>query len=518
MTTDMDLEQLEYEKEVEEIEKWWATPKQSQIKRPYTASTVAVLSEVTKAYYPSSQQALKLYDLLREHRNKGTATLTYGVVDPVLASQASKAGLETIFVSGCLCGLSSVDEPGMDHADYPWDTVPKAVDRIFRSQNWHARRQKQFHLMKPAEERKQLPKYDYLLPIIADGDMGFGSVTSTMKMTKRFVESGVAMIHLDDLAIGLKRFTVGQGRTVVPTSEYLRRLTAVRLQFDIMKAETMLLCRCDTDHAEFITSVVDPRDHAYVLGATTKIESLIKALKDAESTGVSMKKARENWIERAKLMTFDEAVKSTATPKEYENYISAISKKPFHSISERQELAEKYLSNEVFFDWELPRSSDGQYFFKPTVQTVIERAIAAAPLGEMTWARMDYPKWQDIKAFHEGVRAVYPDRMFAFGFTGNYDFKAAGFSEEQLRNLTSDMAKLGVCWQVQPYFTCQVLNKASVDYSNIWKKDGIFGYVKTVQEPALKEDVDGFENEWCGTYFADKLLSAAGSSDKTIPY
>lgn len=84
------------------------------------------------------------------------------------------------------------------------------------------------------EDRDGLECTDYLLPIVADGDMGFGSVTSCMKLTKTFVESGVAMIHVDDLAIGLKKFTNGEGRTIVPTSEYLQRLTTVRMQFDIM--------------------------------------------------------------------------------------------------------------------------------------------------------------------------------------------------------------------------------------------------------------------------------------------
>jgi len=68
--------------------------------------------------------------------------------------------------------------------------------------------------------------------------------------------------------MGLKKFTNGEGRTIVPTSEYLTRLTTVRMTFDIMGVDIMLLVRCDSDHAESITSVLDPRDHPYVLGAT----------------------------------------------------------------------------------------------------------------------------------------------------------------------------------------------------------------------------------------------------------
>ncbi|CAG9950486.1 unnamed protein product, partial [Clonostachys rosea f. rosea IK726] len=117
----------------------------------------------------------------------------------------------------------------------PWDTVPKVVDKIFRS--------------------------------------------------RRSPEFGAAGIHIDDLAIGLKKFTVGQGRTVVPTSEYADRVKAIRLQLDIMGAETLLFARCDTDHAEFITSVVDPRDHEYVLGATKDVKPLQQVMNEAIASG-----------------------------------------------------------------------------------------------------------------------------------------------------------------------------------------------------------------------------------------
>ena len=74
------------------------------------------------------------------------------------------------------------------------------------------------------EDRKSLECIEYMMPIVADADMGFGTLTGCMKLTRSFVESGVAMIHMDDLALGLKKFTNGEGRTIVPTSEYLSRM------------------------------------------------------------------------------------------------------------------------------------------------------------------------------------------------------------------------------------------------------------------------------------------------------
>ena len=484
--------------------------------RPYDARTIAALrNSIDATSSASSTQALKLWAQLREHNRNGTTELTFGTTDPTVVSQMAKHQ-QTVYVSGALCGFSEVAIPGMDHADYPWDTVPKVVAKVFKSQLWHDQRQRQFRLRHPKEQRAQLENWDYLAPIVADGDMGFGSLTSTMKMAKEFVDAGVAMIHIDDLAIGMKKFTVGQGRTVVPTSEYLDRLRTVRMQFDIMGAETLLLCRCDTDHSEFITSVIDERDHEYVLGATNKVEPLKDSLVKAQAEGKDLKTARSEWKDKAGLETFDEAVKAVASDSEYSAYTAEVLKEKFRSLSARREIASKTVKQDIYFDWELPRSSMGQYMFKPSVKAVVERAVAAAPLGDVTWARMDAPVWDDIVEFHTKVREVYPDRLFAFGYTGDYEYGKAGFSPEQVKNLPWDLAKMGVVWQVQPIWSLQGLNMVADQFGKLWAEEGIAGYVRDIQTPALaqKPMADGFEKlSWCGGYLADAFFeTVAGES------
>jgi isocitrate lyase len=142
--------------------------------------------------------------------------------------------VQTVYVSGALCGLSQAAWPGADHADYPADLVPSVVKRIFNTQLFHDQRQTQLRMRYSEEDRKELDCVDYMLPIVADADMGFGTLTGCMKLARSFVEAGVAMIHIDDLALGMKKFTNGEGRTIVSTKEYLDRLTTVRMMFDIM--------------------------------------------------------------------------------------------------------------------------------------------------------------------------------------------------------------------------------------------------------------------------------------------
>lgn len=151
----------------------------------------------------------------------------------------------------------------------------------------------------------------------------------------------------------------------------------------------------------------------------------------------------------------------------------------------------------------------GQYMFQPSVKTVVERALAAAPLGDVTWARMDFPIWSDLVEFHTEVRKVYPERLFAFGYTGDYDYAKAGFSAEQIKTLPWDLAKMGVVWQVQPIWALQGLNMVTEQFGKMWAEEGIAGYLRDVQGPALtqKPMADGFEKlAWCGGYLADAFF------------
>ena len=425
--------------------------------------------------------------------------------------------MQTIYVSGALCGLSQAAWPGADHADYPADLVPSVVKRIFNTQLWHDQRQTQMRLRYSEADRKDLECIDYMLPIVADADMGFGTLTGCMKMVRSFVESGVAMIHIDDLALGLKKFTNGEGRTIVPTSEYLNRLTTVRMTFDILGVDTMLLCRCDSDHAEFITSVLDPRDHPYVLGATKEVESFNEALETGKAEGKDYLTVKIEWKAKAGLMTFDEAFKAAAeNDEQYSKYFAEVDGKVV-SLQKRRAIAKKHLDKDVVFDWELPRLPLGQYMWQWSTKQVIDRAILAAPLGDVTWSRQDKPNKKDMHDFHTEVRKVFPDRLFAFGYTGAYDFVKAGYTQEEFETFPQDIAKMGCVWQVQPIWATQGLGLHAKQFAENFKKDGIAGYMRDVAKPAIAGmATDKFGKPTArGDYLADAFFDVVAGLEIT---
>ena len=137
--------ELEQEgREAERIREWWSTPRFANIRRPYTAEQVIALRGTAALFaqkqlniqgtaqptlYPySAAIAKKAFTVLDAHQKAGTASVTFGSLDPIqVANMASY--LDTVYVSGRQCSstAASSNEPGPDLADYPYDTVPKKV-------------------------------------------------------------------------------------------------------------------------------------------------------------------------------------------------------------------------------------------------------------------------------------------------------------------------------------------------------------------------------------------------------
>ena len=242
-----------------EIQKDWDTnPRWKNVKRDYTAEEVVRCSGSVRIEHSLAKNgAEKLWNLI----NTEDFVNALGALTGNQAMQQAKAGLKAVYLSGWQVAgdANSSGQMYPDQSLYPVDSVQAVIRRINNS----LRRADQLNV---AEGNEVI---DYMLPIVADAEAGFGGVLNAFELMKAMIEAGAAGVHFEDQLASAKKCGHMGGKVLVPTQEAVQKLAAARLAADVSETPTVLLARTDAEAANLITSDIDPRDKEFCTGERT---------------------------------------------------------------------------------------------------------------------------------------------------------------------------------------------------------------------------------------------------------
>ena len=239
----------------------WATdPRWDGVRRDYPAKEVIALrGPVREERTLATRGAQRLWQLIQDSRNDPSYWVAaLGALTGNQAVAQVRAGLEAIYLSGWQvaadANLSGQTYP--DQSLYPANSVPAVVRRI----NNALLRASQVEFVDGDTDT------DWLVPIVADAEAGFGGPLNAFELMHSMIEAGAAGVHWEDQLASEKKCGHMGGKVLVPTSQHIRTLNAARLAADVAGVATLVIARTDSLAANLLTSDVDERDRPFLTG------------------------------------------------------------------------------------------------------------------------------------------------------------------------------------------------------------------------------------------------------------
>ena len=177
-----------FEAQVRELEREWeGDPRWAGIRRDYTAEDVVRLRGSVRVEHTLARLgAERLWSLLHTQDR----VQTFGALTGAQAVQMIRAGLPAIYVSGWQVAADAnlAGQTYPDQSLYPSNSVPALVRRL----NQALLRADQIEWSEGRVERQ------WLAPIVADAEAGFGGPVHAFELMKAMIEAGAAGVHFED--------------------------------------------------------------------------------------------------------------------------------------------------------------------------------------------------------------------------------------------------------------------------------------------------------------------------------
>ena len=329
-----------------------------------------------------------------------------------------------------------------------------------------------------------------MAPLVADADTGFGGPTAVMKLTKMFIESGAAGIHLEDQKVGAMKCGHMSGKVLVSSREFINKLISARLQADICGSPLVIVGRTDSLSARLIDSNVDPVDQPYILGIWDVTKPLdLKTFPEAGEIALKTQFASD--------------------PKALEDKLRVWKTSSLEmGLRQAKKLAAD-LGFKFYFDWDTPRTYEGFYPLRgEDINFVVHRMRQFSKYCDIIWIETDSPNIEVAKKLSEGIKVYHPEAMLAYNCSPSFNWDAFKLTDQQIMAFNENIGKLGYVFQFITLAGFHMEALASERFSKEYSRKYMLAYVEGIQRKEKQYNVDQLKHQkWSGAELADTLMT-----------
>ena len=571
-----------FEEQISHMRRWFESSRFKGIHRLYTPrEVVEQRGTIKNEYTVAADTAGAFHTRLRELFESKKCMTSFGPYSPGEAVAMKRMGIEGIYVGGWATSAkgSADEDPGPDLASYPLSRVPEEAHAIVRALLAADRNDYFLRTRMSAEQQKANPGIDFRPFIIADADTGHGGDAHVRNLVRRFVEAGVPGYHIEDQKPGVKKCGHQGGKVLVSEDEQIKRLSAARLQLDIMQVPGIIVARTDAESATLLDGRTDERDQPFILGAANlevpsfriAFLAILRGLHGrgiAELTGYQLYAISETelaaadaWLTRSGIAAlFDDSVKfyeksgklaaDAALDKVFDKFVDvwqaeanvktyaeAVADAIRFRASEGDKLPiteEEWLKTSadasffaigskvrelglhVVWDCEHAKTPDGYYQVRGGIEYAIAKSLAVAPYADVLWMETKTADLHDAKIFADAIHAKFPDRMLAYNLSPSFNWDSTGMTDDQMRAFPEELGKLGFVFNFITYGGHQIDGLAGEEFATALKQDGMLALARLQRKFRLLESPYRTPQTLVGGPRADAaLMSLSGRTATT---
>ncbi len=567
---------------VTEVQEFMDSDRFSDITRLYSARQVAEQrGTIGTDYRVARENAAAFYARLRELFAERRSITTFGPYSPSQAVTMKRMGIEGIYLGGWATSAKGgvTEDPGADLASYPLSQVPDEAASIVRALLTADRNQTYMRSRMTPEQLQTAPEpVDYRPFIIADADTGHGGDAHVRNLIRRFVEVGVTGYHIEDQRPGTKKCGHQGGKVLVGVDEQIKRLTAARLQLDIMGVPGIIVARTDAEAATLLDNSGDERDQPFILGATTrnvpsyKLATLalmrlfhgaghetfrgfeLYRLTDQEyraadgwltSTGLGkaaeeaaagvlgepeprveeaydrvLSAMVERWEADAGLMTIGEAVLATLQMLEEDGSELPVSPGNWTTFAKSASFwtvrqKARELGIDFYWDAELARTPEGFYQVRGGLDYAIAKSRSVAPYADVIWMETASADIHEARAFADAIHAEFPDQLLAYNLSPSFNWDSTGMSDDEMREFPRQLGEAGFVFNFITYGGHQIDGVAAEEFSTALLHDGMLALAQVQRRLRLLESPYRTPQTHVGGARLDAALAASSARTAT---